>query len=134
MSIQGFDPHLHVKTEGHSTPSLSESPPKKVYGGGGRSTDHISSAAPEKEGPGFLTKVWENVQWMISELHDLVFSCFGEEAEIKGDKQDDKKEEIREQVREEWIPLILDKWFSPSLKLGNQIEPKPLIDDLPPFL
>ena len=126
MPIQGFDPNLHVKTGGYSIHSPSENPPKKVYGGGGLSSDNLSSAAPEKESSGFLTKLWENVQWMISEIHDLVFSCFGEEVEIKEDKQ----EEIREQVRDEWIPVILDKWFSPSLKLGNHIKPKPLIKDL----
>ena len=74
----------------------------------------------KKEGKGIIGDFFDTVAWMISGLHDLIFSCFVNE----------KSETEEDQARGGMIPIVLDRWFSKYPKLGKHLEAADLIADL----
>jgi len=116
MSVRGFDPSLQQR--GQVPGGYGIVPPPQ----GGRRPKPQPQVQPpaKKEGKGIIGDFFDTIAWMISGLHDLIFSCFVSE----------KSETEEDQARGGMIPIVLDRWFSKYPKLGKHLEAVALIEDL----
>eukprot|EP01066_Platyproteum_vivax_P004558 Platyproteum_vivax@DN15920_c0_g1_i1.p1 len=118
MSVSGFDPSLQSQ-RGQVPGGYGFVPPSKQRRIPPKPQPQVQPPA-KKEGKGIIGYFFDTVAWMISWLHDLIFSCFVNE----------KNETEEDQARGWMIPIVLDRWFLKYPKLGKHLEAAELIKDL----